>query len=103
MTLEILWNANNCFFELSICTQEAKVQEEKLEQWMACVPEYESFWAFSTAKKGYSGTTPAVIITFFSHSVMYYMTQSTTLSRRENNEIMNSLRGSPRATRGLWS
>ena len=43
-------------YEFLIRIQEAKVQEEKLEQWMACVPEYESFWAFSTAKKGYSGS-----------------------------------------------
>jgi exonuclease III len=35
--------------------QEAKVREDKLEKWLACVPGYESFWAFSQNKKGYSG------------------------------------------------
>lgn len=35
--------------------QEAKIQEEKLEKWMACVPGYDSHWAFSQVKKGYSG------------------------------------------------
>ncbi|KAI5062045.1 hypothetical protein GOP47_0022584 [Adiantum capillus-veneris] len=43
-----------------ICFQEAKVQEEKLEKWMACVPGYESFWAFSKDKKGYSGVVTYV-------------------------------------------
>ena len=40
--------------------QEAKIQEEKLEKWMACVPGYESFWAFSLVKKGYSGVVTYV-------------------------------------------
>lgn len=35
--------------------QEAKIQEEKLEKWMAFVPSYDSYWAFSQEKKGYSG------------------------------------------------
>jgi len=35
--------------------QEAKIQEEKLEKWMACVEGYDSHWAFSQEKKGYSG------------------------------------------------
>lgn len=35
--------------------QEAKVREDRLEKWLACVPGYESFWAFSQNKKGYSG------------------------------------------------
>lgn len=43
-----------------ICFQEAKIQEEKLEKWMACVPGYESFWAFSRDKKGYSGVVTYV-------------------------------------------
>ncbi|MCO5593298.1 hypothetical protein L7F22_047306 [Adiantum nelumboides] len=43
-----------------ICFQEAKLQEEKLEKWMACVPGYESFWAFSKDKKGYSGVVTYV-------------------------------------------
>lgn len=41
--------------------QEAKIQEEKLEKWMACVPGYESFWAFSKDKKGYSGKIEFVL------------------------------------------
>ena len=40
--------------------QEAKIQEEKLEKWMACVPGYESFWAFCLVKKGYSGVVTYV-------------------------------------------
>ncbi|CAM6082517.1 unnamed protein product [Calypogeia fissa] len=43
-----------------VCFQEAKIQEEKLEKWMACVPGFESFWAFSQAKKGYSGVVTYV-------------------------------------------
>ena len=38
----------------------AKIQEEKLEKWMACVPGYESFWAFCLVKKGYSGVVTYV-------------------------------------------
>jgi exonuclease III len=38
-----------------VCFQEAKIQEEKLEKWMAFVPSYDSYWAFSQEKKGYSG------------------------------------------------
>ena len=40
--------------------QEAKIQAEKLEKWMACVPGYESFWAFCLVKKGYSGVVTYV-------------------------------------------
>lgn len=29
--------------------------EDKLQKDLACVPGYESFWAFSREKKGYSG------------------------------------------------
>ncbi|KAH9307218.1 hypothetical protein KI387_035129, partial [Taxus chinensis] len=36
------------------------MQEEKLEKWMACVPGYESFWAFCSVKKGYSGVVTYV-------------------------------------------
>lgn len=43
-----------------VCFQEAKIQEEKLEKWMACVPGYDSVWAFSRAKKGYSGVVTYV-------------------------------------------
>lgn len=43
-----------------LCFQEAKIQEEKLEKWMACVPGYESFWAFCLVKKGYSGVVTYV-------------------------------------------
>lgn len=43
-----------------LCFQEAKIQEEKLEKWMACVPSYESFWAFCLVKKGYSGVVTYV-------------------------------------------
>ncbi|KAG0629984.1 hypothetical protein M758_1G144800 [Ceratodon purpureus] len=43
-----------------VCFQEAKVQEEKLEKWMACVEGYDSHWAFSQAKKGYSGVVTYV-------------------------------------------
>jgi len=35
--------------------QETKLQEAKLTQEMAAIEGYESFWAFSTAKRGYSG------------------------------------------------
>lgn len=40
---------------LVVSEQEAKIQEEKLEKWMAFVPSYDSYWAFSQEKKGYSG------------------------------------------------
>eukprot|EP00270_Netrium_digitus_P009905 TRINITY_DN3044_c0_g2_i1.p1 TRINITY_DN3044_c0_g2~~TRINITY_DN3044_c0_g2_i1.p1 ORF type:complete len:251 (-),score=50.16 TRINITY_DN3044_c0_g2_i1:448-1170(-) len=38
-----------------VCFQETKLQEERLEKWIACVEGFESFWSFSRAKKGYSG------------------------------------------------
>ncbi|GMH33999.1 hypothetical protein BSKO_01833 [Bryopsis sp. KO-2023] len=38
-----------------VCVQEAKIPEEKLTAEVACVEGYESFWAHSRAKKGYSG------------------------------------------------
>lgn len=43
-----------------VCFQEAKIQEEKLEKWMACVEGYDSHWAFSQVKKGYSGVVTYV-------------------------------------------
>ncbi|KAJ7526235.1 hypothetical protein O6H91_17G089200 [Diphasiastrum complanatum] len=43
-----------------VCFQEAKIQEEKLEKWMAFVHGYDSFWAFSKIKKGYSGVVTYV-------------------------------------------
>ncbi|GAQ78726.1 putative endonuclease/exonuclease/phosphatase family protein [Klebsormidium nitens] len=43
-----------------VCFQEAKVREDRLEKWLACVPGYESFWAFSQNKKGYSGVVTYV-------------------------------------------
>ncbi|GLJ08923.1 hypothetical protein SUGI_0098660 [Cryptomeria japonica] len=50
----------NCLRAEIICFQEAKIQEEKLEKWMACVPKFESFWAFCSVKKGYSGVVTYV-------------------------------------------
>ena len=38
-----------------IALQETKLQEDKLTQQMKDVSGYESYWSFSTAKKGYSG------------------------------------------------
>ncbi|CAL8460704.1 g235 [Coccomyxa elongata] len=44
-----------------ICFQETKLQsEEKLTKETACVDGYESFWAFSREKKGYSGVATYV-------------------------------------------
>lgn len=43
-----------------VCFQEAKIQEERLEKWMACVEGYDSHWAFSQEKKGYSGVVTYV-------------------------------------------
>lgn len=43
-----------------VCFQEAKIQEEKLEKWIACVDGYHSHWAFSREKKGYSGVVTYV-------------------------------------------
>eukprot|EP00897_Mesotaenium_endlicherianum_P003466 jgi/Mesen1/3147/ME000184S02212 len=43
-----------------VCFQEAKVQEERLDKVLACVPGYESFWAFSRTRKGYSGVVTYV-------------------------------------------
>eukprot|EP00850_Spirogloea_muscicola_P013603 SM000093S24414 [mRNA] locus=s93:149864:152177:- [translate_table: standard] len=40
---------------VAVVLQEVKVQEDRLEKWLACVPGYESFWAFSRPRKGYSG------------------------------------------------
>ncbi|GBG89045.1 hypothetical protein CBR_g48654 [Chara braunii] len=53
------------FFEKEIkadivCIQEAKIQEEKLEKWLALVPGFDSYWAFSREKKGYSGVATYV-------------------------------------------
>ena len=52
--MEVVEAPTQLKFHISLF-QEAKIQEEKLEKWMACVPGYESFWAFSKSKKGYSG------------------------------------------------
>eukprot|EP00898_Chlorokybus_atmophyticus_P007263 jgi/Chlat1/7538/Chrsp62S07032 len=43
-----------------VCLQEVKLQEENLDRALACVPGYESFWAFSQVKRGYSGVTTYV-------------------------------------------
>lgn len=40
-----------------LALQEAKVAPAKLTRELACVEGWESFWAFSTARLGYSGTT----------------------------------------------
>eukprot|EP00850_Spirogloea_muscicola_P020543 SM000219S06688 [mRNA] locus=s219:164970:167412:+ [translate_table: standard] len=45
---------------VAVVLQEVKVQEDRLEKWLACVPGYESFWAFSRARKGYSGVVTYV-------------------------------------------
>eukprot|EP00850_Spirogloea_muscicola_P018560 SM000171S03249 [mRNA] locus=s171:197766:199857:- [translate_table: standard] len=45
---------------IAVVSQEVKVQEDRLEKWLVCVPGYESFWAFSRARKGYSGVVTYV-------------------------------------------
>ncbi|KAL3135379.1 minichromosome maintenance- protein, variant 2 [Trebouxia sp. C0010 RCD-2024] len=47
-----------CHHEVDIaCFQETKLPSfDKLTRDLACVPDYESFWAVSREKKGYSGT-----------------------------------------------
>lgn len=49
--------------------QETKLQETKLTAEMKDIDGYESHWAFSTAKKGYSGT--AIYARIAPHSVRY--------------------------------
>lgn len=65
----ISWNVNGLravvkkgFFESFngfdadvVCIQETKLQEPQLEQSLRHIDGYESFWSFSTVKKGYSG------------------------------------------------
>lgn len=43
-----------------VCLQETKLSADQLTRDMACVPGYESYWAFSTARKGYSGVATYV-------------------------------------------
>jgi hypothetical protein len=40
-----------------LCLQESKLMEDKLTQEAALVEGFESYWAFSTEKRGYSGVT----------------------------------------------
>jgi AP endonuclease-2 len=40
-----------------VAIQEAKLADKKITRELACVPNYESFWAASTAKLGYAGVT----------------------------------------------
>uniref|UniRef100_A0A7S0WNY8 DNA-(apurinic or apyrimidinic site) endonuclease n=1 Tax=Chlamydomonas leiostraca TaxID=1034604 RepID=A0A7S0WNY8_9CHLO len=49
-------------YQLSACCwQEIKLPEAKVTKEMACVPGYESFWATSRARLGYSGCTTWVV------------------------------------------
>lgn len=81
----VSWNVNGLraiakkgFFETLegldadvVCIQETKLQESQLTDDLRCIDGYDSFWSFSTAKKGYSGvgTLTKIVPSFVKHGI----------------------------------